>query len=414
MELYKIDRELGETTMSRSREAIDTITGYFYQFDYYIMQLLELSDDADTACIEGIEDVDINHLNETTAIQCKYYSKTEYNHSVIAKPIRLMLNHYKETLSSATSLKYRIYGNYSSGHSKLPNTIDLEFVKEKFLTYTHDGVKHEHHIELGLTDTDLSDFLTRLIININAISYEEQQKRVISKFKDIFTCCDFEGEYYYYNNALRIVKEIATKQQITDRTISKREFLTQINNKERLFDSWYLQFKGLKEYCKSVKMQYFSQVNISSYERFFLIDCDSVVSEVEIKSLLLKIAKNWSKLSRRDVKPFCPYIYLHNISAQTLINIKQALQNDDFYFIDGYDFLGASFSSKSISRKANADNGIKLKIITEKNQINQILQTVSSTKEIYQFFIQLPFYENSDNRHLCIKINETKNINSII
>ena len=62
--------------------------------------MLELDADTDTVSIEGIEDVDINHLDETTAIQCKYYSKTEYNHSVIAKPIRLMLSNYKETLGN--------------------------------------------------------------------------------------------------------------------------------------------------------------------------------------------------------------------------------------------------------------------------------------------------------------------------
>jgi hypothetical protein len=28
--------------MSKGRDAIDTITGYYYQFDYYILQLLNL------------------------------------------------------------------------------------------------------------------------------------------------------------------------------------------------------------------------------------------------------------------------------------------------------------------------------------------------------------------------------------
>lgn len=33
--------------MSRGRDAIDTITGYYYQFDYYILQLLNLTKDTD-------------------------------------------------------------------------------------------------------------------------------------------------------------------------------------------------------------------------------------------------------------------------------------------------------------------------------------------------------------------------------
>lgn len=75
--------------MSRGRDAIDTITGYYYQFDYYILQLLNLTKDTDTVIIEGVEDVDISEDGIQKAVQCKYYAKTEYNHSIIASPIRL-------------------------------------------------------------------------------------------------------------------------------------------------------------------------------------------------------------------------------------------------------------------------------------------------------------------------------------
>ena len=73
--------------MAKGRDAIDTITGYYYQFDYSILQLLDLENENNTITIEGIEDVDISEEAGLTAIQCKYYDKTEYNHSVIAKPI---------------------------------------------------------------------------------------------------------------------------------------------------------------------------------------------------------------------------------------------------------------------------------------------------------------------------------------
>ena len=61
--------------MEKGRDAIDTITGYYYQFDYYILQLLEVKNQYDTVMIEGIEDVDILEENELTAVQCKYYEK---------------------------------------------------------------------------------------------------------------------------------------------------------------------------------------------------------------------------------------------------------------------------------------------------------------------------------------------------
>lgn len=91
--------------MARSRDAVDTIKGYYYQFDYFIFQLISLVNEEDTVTIEGIEDVDILEEKEMVAVQCKYYAKTEYNHSVIAKPIRLtvqgntrLLCRYTETV----------------------------------------------------------------------------------------------------------------------------------------------------------------------------------------------------------------------------------------------------------------------------------------------------------------------------
>ena len=68
------------------RTATDTIRGYFYQFDLAILKLLQLEGDAHEITVEGIEDVDVKNATEEIAIQCKYHSKTEYNHSAIAKP----------------------------------------------------------------------------------------------------------------------------------------------------------------------------------------------------------------------------------------------------------------------------------------------------------------------------------------
>ena len=44
--------------MARTREATATIKGYYYQFDLFILELLQLPSDDDRVCLEGIEDVD--------------------------------------------------------------------------------------------------------------------------------------------------------------------------------------------------------------------------------------------------------------------------------------------------------------------------------------------------------------------
>ena len=180
--------------MPNDRTAIDTITGYYYQFDYYILQLLNCSGN-DEVCIEAIEDVDIRIADETTAVQCKYYAKTEYNHSVIAKPIRLMLNHFKQNTTNRDNIHYKLYGHFESGQSKLDQPISLIFLKEKFLTYTRNNVKHEHHKDLNLSDSELLQFLNHLTININAVEFSAQKRTITTKLKELFRCSEFEAEY---------------------------------------------------------------------------------------------------------------------------------------------------------------------------------------------------------------------------
>lgn len=396
--------------MAKGRDAIDTITGYYYQFDYFILQLIKLSSDCDTVTIEGIEDVDILDENELTAIQCKYYAKTEYNHSVIAKPIRLMLKDYASRTQPKRNIRYKLYGKYQSGQHKYPGSLSLEFAKKSLFTYTENKVVHVLHNELSLTDKEIEDFLSKVDVDINAEDYKVQQDNVIKGLEKIFQCSNFEAEYYYYNNALRLVKEIATKQDVRDRIISKREFLEKINSKKMLFDKWYLQFKGVHEYCAEIKKQYFSPRNVSPYERFFLIDCDKIIDDTKLLSLIIRVSKNWSKLSKREVRPFCPYIYLNGISGKRLAMLKKKLQQEDIRLWDGYDFLGADFSVSSIIRRANAENDVKIKIINELEELNNVLVNASGTKEIYHFYLNEPFYENDQNLCYGIQISSTEDI----
>lgn len=197
------------------RSAIDTIKGYFYQFDYSIKCLLELKNDNDSIIIEGIEDIDIKTATEETAVQCKYYSKTEYNHSVIAKPLRLMLNHFKNAKDGKSKrVKYYLNGCYKSGHEKLKQPISVEFLKSNFLTYKRDNVTYRHYESLGLTDDDLREFISLLSININATDYDSQLNSILELLKKQFGCSDFEAENYYYNNALNIIKSLAIENAI--------------------------------------------------------------------------------------------------------------------------------------------------------------------------------------------------------
>ena len=91
------------------RSAVDTLKGYFYQFDQSILKLLSLESPEDSVAIECLEDIDIKTATEVSAIQCKYYAKTEYNHSVIKDAVKHMLNHYKKvTKGEKQKINYQI------------------------------------------------------------------------------------------------------------------------------------------------------------------------------------------------------------------------------------------------------------------------------------------------------------------
>lgn len=402
----------------RKREATDTIIGYFYQFDYSIKRILELQNLNDTIIIEGIEDVDINTTDEYLAIQCKYYEKTEYNHSIIAEPIRLMLSHFKEVKEGKKrSVHYYLYGHYKSGQQKLEQPITKDFLKKHFLTYTKEKIKRYHHLELKLTDDDLEEFLKKLSINIYAVKYEDQLEEIIDILQNQFKCTRFQAEHYYYNNALKFIKEIAVKKNSSERKISKREFIQGIDKKQYLFNEWFIALKGKKNYLNYLRKEYFSSLNISPFERFFLIEIDQrKYLRSELKELLFIISKKWSKLSNKTPKTFCPYVYLHNLPEEELIEIKTELYKEGFKINDGFVFAGATFSPKAICEPATPGNEIKLKIINNVNYIDLIIDEINNTKEIYQFYIFQPFY-NLDNpgiKHIKFQIQEIKDIKEVI
>lgn len=395
-----------------TRDAVNTIRGYYYQFDYYILTILDQNKEDNKIYIEGIEDIDIKTADDTTAIQCKYYEGTEYNHSKISQAIRYMLQNFNKDKTS--SINYKIYGYYKSGQNKLPSELELDFVKKHFLTYTKEGIQYKEYETLKLKDEEIEEFIKHLKIDINAVSFEEQENKIKEKLMDIFKCNQYEADTIYYNNALRIVKDIATNKKKDSRKISKKDFLKAINTKEMLFNQWYLNEKNLKQYCQKIKKEFFTYTNISPYERFFMIESNEGISAIEIKDIILKISEKWTNIKNRQPTPFCPYIFFYGISDETMLNVKTMLQNDNFCFIDGYDFKNATFNVNSIIKKANCCNGIRIKIIDDFINVRKTLDNTKGTREIYQFYINKPFYNDEKYKNIRIPILETKNILNII
>lgn len=401
------------------RSAVDTIRGYFYQFDYSILKLLKLSNPDDSIDVECIEDVDIRTATEVTAAQCKYYSGTEYNHSVIKPAVMCMLSHFKATIDREKPIvRYSLCGHYSSGQHKLTLPIDVAFLKQHFLTYRENKVERCHHDELGLSDADLALFLSVLHIDINAASFEDQFAQIIQELQSAHRCTPFTAEYFYYNNALALLRELSTQRLPTNRTITKRAFLERSDTSSVLFNEWFVRKKGEKAHFAALREQYFTALNLSPFERFFLIEVDpETIVRSDLKDVLHILSRKWSKTTKRDGNSsFCPYVYIHKLSSNDLVALKKELATEEFGFIDGYDFQGADFSVRSISRPATHENGIKLKVLNSIADLETTVAAVKKTREVYQFHLGNSYFDpaNEAVKHVQIQLSKLTDLKAII
>lgn len=396
-----------------TREAIDTITGYFYQFDKTILELLQQEKSDALVCIEGIEDIDIVTADETSAIQCKYYAKTEYNHSVIKKPITLMVRHFSENRKS--DVKYHLYGHYESGHEKL-QSLSCASLKSNFLTYNktekdNEGKKqkvtHCIHEELKLTDSDLEEFLAILTIDIHAPSIESQYEMIIESIAKTLNVSASEAEFYHYNSALKVIKKLSMEQNLDNRYLTKREFLKLIAVKDEVFDAWFIKRKGRDTYIKAIKKEYLSSgLNMESFNRFFLIDCDSHEKLPDLKEVILLLANKWAKISKRQTPCFCPSIYLNGLEPDKLVELKNQIYSEGIVFKDSYPFKGSKLSSKHFYSAPSLENKVKFKFVDTIEDLEILIKEADSTVEIYQFYRGEVYFTNIQNKHVMIKIED--------
>lgn len=387
-----------------NREAIDTITGYFYQFDKTILELLNQDNENDAVCIEGIEDIDVITADKTNAIQCKYYAKTEYNHSVIKKPIILMLQHYAK--NKQNGINYHLYGHYKSGHKKLKK-ITVELLKKYFLTYKKDNITHCVHDELSLNDYELASFLEHFNIDIHAPSFEDQYNKIINSIKENLAVSRVEAELYHYNAAFKVIKNLSIMQSKDDRLITKRDFIRKIQTRDEVFDAWFIKRKGREKYIKLVKKEYLSSgLNMDSFDRFFLFECCGNENLADIKEVVLLIAKKWSKISPRQNPSFCPTIYIKGLSADKLNKLINTIYSEGILFVDAYPFKGSKLFPNHFYTEPTKTNKLQFRFVESIEDLKELISEAVRNVEIYQFFMDDVFFENEGAINKKIKIDD--------
>lgn len=276
-----------------------------------------------------------------------------------------MLNHFSDYKKGVKpKVKYILRGHYKSGQDKLILPLDLTQFKEKFLTYKSKGITYEHHIKLSLSDTDLMEFLDCLSIDINAKNFNDQLKELIITIKSLFSCNDYSAENFYYNNCLKLIKILSTESELSNRTITKQDFISKINTSKVLFNEWFIIYKTKKEYLKTITQNLKStRVLEISKSKIILIGKEifqSDNSELPIEEFILNLISKFYKINSifRDAKPLTLIL---DYNENTLKRIKEFLIEKNILFNDGYEHIKFSytiFNSNPIINKSK--NGTKI------------------------------------------------------
>lgn len=400
--------------MSKSRTAISTIKGYFYQFDKSILEILEQSNETDMVTIEGVEDIDIENSDERNFIQCKYYEKTDFDNSIIRKPIQLMFRHYLENRTDPKdkNFTYRLYGYYNKGHEKLLE-LTTENLRTYFLDFSKYGVidesgnsnyqiknkKGEVIFEETVEDDDIEDFKNHLFIDIKADSYENQIEKIKSKIQNDLSDYSEEDIELIYFNALKIIKDLACEHNIEKRQISKKEFWDRIKTKNYYFERWMSELLEWKNYKKNIHKKYFPRVsNLSPAHRFFLLDCQGE-SVNNVKNVISEISRKYSRL----IHQFSPYVYLYNtLNVDFVTELKEKLYKDGCFFKDGFPFKNSKFRFQEMLIKPDKFNGISVRILEHPINLSIVLQKLVEVERVDQLPINLYIFNKSNQLNLEI------------
>lgn len=374
-----------------NRAANATIKGYLYQFDLAIVQLLSAQSLNAAIVIEGIEDVDFSDENGVELTQCKYYEGTEYNHSVIKDAVIHLVRHYHGAGGGA-NFSYKIYGHYKSGQTKLPDPITVDFLKANFLTYTSKNKTHEVHVDLSLSDSQLSAFIGLLTININAISFDQQQSNIEKLLvSHINGCSKSDALDFFYPLAATTIQQLAIQKNEAERKISKTEFIDKINKKDATFSRWMALLHGEKYYANLLRKKYFpSRSNkIFKAARIFIIDASGELDIPKIAALLGRIVSRFSHTEHKRTPSedrFCPFVLLQGVSDNNLVEVKEKLLSSGVNISDGHAFKGAKFSPARLADWPTKDNPVKINLIGCLEQLDSVISEIKNVAiEVFEF-----------------------------
>lgn len=355
------------------------IKGFMYQFDKTILGIFERP--GEDIAVEYLQDIN----SEDYVIQCKYKETQDYADSKIRKPILQLLQVHKQYPQMEIIL-YCYFRNREEDKWKL-TVAELDSILC--------GTKKDHTKDFS--NEEKQSFLEKFTVEFSC-EYSVQESDVIEKIQQELNCNNEVALIYhglFRNDLLKKAINKDSKLRITNLT-SLRKLTKDTNG--TIFPVAYEEFLGVEEYIKFVKKQYFtfSSGNINAFERLFIIELDSTVNTTDILMLVLGISRKYYKPFRGAIKSPPPYICLVG-NDELQIEAKRKLVDQDVTFTDGTCFHGDVFRMEKLSQKANIENGVSLRLlsddklsdVSQSNDFDEVYCLMCSDKKYYDTYKEI-------------------------
>ncbi len=377
------------------------LKGYKFQFDRTILEIFNNPDKQ--IQIEQIQDYGFDDYY----IQVKYHN-TDYTHAQqkakLKKPILQLIDQFKEDKSKKFIL-FIFFKGITQHNQTFTTTDELDVVIGK---------------TTKISELEKNEFIKNFTIMF-ADDFESQYKMVIDKIKADYSKSLAEAEIYYSVISSYLLDIIIKNPPISKsaRTTTKKEIDNVIKNgKEIIFKSAYIDVLDKEQQLKYLHKLFFkSALNNEPHERFFIIEITKSPSVALLQEIVLSIKNKWSKNKTKTIPDndrFVPYIFFNGLPKSELKALKDALQKDNYVIKDGYDFMDAEFNIKSIQESPTFSNKLFFKIINSEENLTLLVNNISRTKEVYQFYSMIPLELLLKDKHVKIEIEDIKDIKNII
>lgn len=252
-----------------------------------------------------------------------------------------MIKHYLD--NPTASIFYRLYAyfgeNLPAGNAWITNDIMTKALANVFPGTT-------------VTTNQLTIFLSRFEF-IGGLQFDHLAKQIKSSLRTEFSCSQNDVDFYYYNNAIAYITELAANTNALARVVTKRSFKDYINKKIYLFDNWQRDLAGQKVYLKNIKDRLRATGALNDNKRRFVFIPQELLDpnnpEFALQQFLHNLVNEYPLVGK--LYTTTPWTIVVQLPQPKLQAVKAYLVKNGIYYNDGYEdiaFSGRYFNDMPI------------------------------------------------------------------